>query len=143
MFGYVKEMKFYSRFNGFPSNRQNPFNTTATSRSKAQAMITTPQKRIVRETNIHIWDTWFIGRLYALHCTILGRKHIYSHLVHSQRFHILSHTTECNVALDQCSYSKTSGMVFCSLKGRKTLGGSLTYQVLQMNTVHSQARVGR
>ena len=48
--GYVEEMKAYSRFHGLPSNRQNPFNITATPRSKAQAMTTTPQESIVRET---------------------------------------------------------------------------------------------
>ena len=66
---------------------------------------------------------------------------MYSHLVHSRRVHILGHNTECNVALDQCSCSKTSGMVFCVSKGHKPLGGSLTYQVLNMNTVHPQARL--
>ena len=70
---------------------------------------------------------------------ILGRKHIYSHLVHSRRVHILGHTTRCNVALDQCLCSKASGMVFCVSKDHKPLGGSLTYQVLKMNTVHPQA----
>ena len=50
----AEEMKFYSRFHGLPSNRQNSFNTTATSRPKAQAITTTPQKTIVRETNFHI-----------------------------------------------------------------------------------------
>ena len=64
---------------------------------------------------------------------------MYSHLVHSRSVHILGHTTEFKVALDQCSYSKTSGMVFCFSKGHKPLGGSLTYQALKMNTVHPQA----
>ena len=141
MVGYVEEMKAYSRFHGLPSNRQNPFNITATPRSKAQAMTTTPQESIVRETNFHIWDTWSIRRHYPRHCMILGRKHIYSHLVHSRRVHILGHTTECNVTLDQCWYSKTSGMVFCVSKGYEPLGGSLTYQVWKMNTVHPQARL--
>ena len=58
---------------------------------------------------------------------------------HSQRVHILGHTTECNVALDQCSCSKTSGMVFYVSKGHEPLGGSLVYQVLKINTVHLQA----
>ena len=66
---------------------------------------------------------------------------MYSHLVHPRRFHILGHTTDCNVALDQSSSSKTSGMVFCVSKGHKPLGGSLTYQVLKMNTVYPQARL--
>ena len=137
--GYVKEMKVYSRFHGLPSNRQNSFNITATPRWKAQVMTTTPQKSIVCETNFHIWHTWSIRRHYPWHCTILGRKHMYSHLVHSRRVRILGHTTECNVALDQYSFSKTSGMVFCIWKGHKPLVGSLTYQVLKMNTVHPQA----
>ena len=110
-------MKVYSRFHGLPSNRQYPFNITATPSSKAQAMTTTPQKSIVLETNFHIWDTWSIRRHYPRHCTILGRKHMYFPLVHSRRDHILGHNTECNVALDQCSCSKTSGVVFCVSKG--------------------------
>ena len=72
---------------------------------------------------------------------ILGRKHMYSHLVHSRRVHILGHTTECNVALDQCSCSKTSDMVICVSKDHEPLGGSFMYQVLKMNTVHTQARL--
>ena len=64
---------------------------------------------------------------------------MYSRLVHSQGVHILGHTTEYNVALDQCSCSKTSGMAICVSKGQEPLGGSLTYQVLKMNTAHSQA----
>ena len=141
MAGYVEEMKVYSRFHGLPYKRQNPFNITATPMSKARAMTTTPQKRIVRETNVHIWDTWSIRRHYPRHCTVLGRKLKYSHLVHFRRVHILGHTTECNVALDQCSFRKISGMVFCVSKGHKPLGGSLTYQVLKMNTVYPQARL--
>ena len=66
---------------------------------------------------------------------------MYFPLVHSRRVQILGHTTECNVALDQCSCSKTSGMVFCVLKGREPLGGSLMYQVLKINTVYPQARL--
>ena len=58
-------------------------------------------------------------------------KHMYHDFVHSRRVHILGHTTEYNVALDQCSCIKTSGMVFCVSKGHKPLGGSLTYQVLK------------
>ena len=139
MVGYVKEMKIYSRFHGLPSNRKNPFNITATPRSKPQAMTTTPQKSIVRETNFHIWDTWSIRRHYPQHCTILGRRHMYSPLVHSWRAHILRHTTVCNVALDQCSCSKTSGVVFCVSKGHEPLDGYLMYQVLKMNTVHLPA----
>ena len=79
--------------------------------------------------------------IHSQHCTILGGNHIYSHLVHSRRVHILGHTTRCNVALDQCLCSKASGMVFCVSKDHKPLGGSLTYQVLKMNTVHPQARL--
>ena len=75
------------------------------------------------------------------HCTILGRKHMYSPFVHSRRVHLLGHTTVCKVALDQCSCSKTSGMVLCVSKGYEPLGGSLTYQVLKMNTVHPPARL--
>ena len=134
-------MKIYSRFHGLPSNRKNPFNITATPRSKPQAMTTTQQKSIVRETNFHIRDSWSIRPHYPRHCTILGRKHMYSPLIHSRRVHILDHTTECNVALDQCSCSKTSVMVFCVSKGHEPLGGSLTYQVLKMNTAHPQARL--
>ena len=85
------------------------------------------KKSIVRETNFHIWNTWFIRRHYLRHCTILGRNHICSHLVHSRRVHILGDTTECNVALDQCSCNKTSGIVFCVSKDHKPLGESLTY----------------
>ena len=129
MVGYVEEMKVDSRFHGLPTNRQNPFNITATPRSKAEAMTTTPQKSIVHETNFYTWYTWSIRRHYPWHCTILGRKHMYSHLAHSRRVRILGHTTEC----------KTSGMVFCVSKGHKSLGRSLTYQVLKMNTVHPQA----
>ena len=66
---------------------------------------------------------------------------MYSHLVHSRCVHILGHATECNLALDQCSCSKTSGMVFCVSKGHGPLGGSLTYQVLKRNTLHPQARL--
>ena len=109
--GYIEEMKVYSRFHHLPSNRQNPFNFTATPSSKAQAMITTPQKIIVRKTNFHILDTWSIQCRYPRHCTILDRKHMYSHLVHSRHVDILGHTTKCNVALDQCTCNKTSGMV--------------------------------
>ena len=139
MVGYVEEMKVYSRFHGLPTNRQNPFNITATPWSKAKAMTATPQKSIVHETNFYTWKTWSIRRHYPWHCTILGRKHMYSHLAHSRRVHILDHTTECNVALDQYSCSKTSGMVFCVSNGHKPLGRSLTYQILKMNTVHPQA----
>ena len=45
------------------------------------------------------------------------------------------------MALDQCSCSKTSTMVFCISKGHKPLGESLTYQLLKMITVHPQARL--
>ena len=99
------------------------------------------RKVFVRKTNFHIWDTWSIHRHYPRHCTILGRKHIYSHLIHSRRVHILGHTTERNIALGQCSGSKTLGTVFCVSKGYKPLGGSLTNQVLKMNTIHPQARL--
>ena len=68
------------------------------------------------------------------------KVHVFS-CCHSRRVHILGHNTECNVALDQCSCSKTSGMVFCVSKGHEPLGGSLIYQVLKMNTVHPQARL--
>ena len=64
------------------------------------------KKVFVGETNFHIWDTWSIRCHYPRHCTILGKKHIYFHLVHSRRVHILGHTTECNIALGQCSCSK-------------------------------------
>ena len=70
-----------------------------------------------------------------------SRKHMCFPLAHSRRVHIPDHNTERNVALDQCSCSKTSGMVFCVSKGHEPLGGSLIYQVLKMNTVHPQARV--
>ena len=40
-------MKVDSRFHDLPSNRQNPFNITATPRSEAQAMTTTPQKALL------------------------------------------------------------------------------------------------
>ena len=66
---------------------------------------------------------------------------MYSHLAHSRRVHILGLSTESNLVLDQCSCSKTSGMVFCVSKGHGPLGGSLTYQVLRMNTVHPKARM--
>ena len=62
---------------------------------------------------------------------------MYSHLAHPRRFHILGYTTECNVALDQSSCSKTSGMVFCISKGHKQLGGSLMYQVLKEYSTYS------
>ena len=139
MVGYVKEIKIFSRFHGLPSNRKNPFNITATPRSKRQAMITTPQKSIVGETNFHILDTSSIRRHYPRYCTIFGRKHMYFPLLHSRRVQIPGHITECNVALDQCSCSKTSVMVFCVSKGHEPLGGSLMYQVLKINTVHPQA----
>ena len=61
---------------------------------------------------------------------------MYSHHVLSLCVHILGHTTEWNVALDQCSRSKTLDMVICVL-----IGGSLMYQVLKMNTVHPKARL--
>ena len=99
------------------------------------------KKVFVRETNFHIRGTWFIRRHYPRHCAILGRKHIYSHLAHSRRVHILGHTTECSIALGQCSCSKTSVMVFCVSKGYKPFDWSLTYQVLKMNTAHPQARL--
>ena len=66
---------------------------------------------------------------------------MYSRLVHFRGVHILGHTTECNVGLDQWSCSKISGIVFCVSKGHKPLGGYLTYQVLKMNTAHPQARL--
>ena len=68
------------------------------------------------------------------------KVHVFS-CCHSRRVHILGHNTECNVALDQCSCSKTSGMVFCVSKGHEPLGGSLMYQVLKINTLHPQARL--
>ena len=134
-------MKVYSRFHGLPSDRQNLLNIAATPRSKAQGMKTTPQKNICSWNQFSHMGHLIYSPSLSTHCTILGRKHIYSHLVHSQRIHILGHTTECNVALGQCSYSKTSGMVFCVSKGHKPLDGSLTYQILKMNTVHPQARL--
>ena len=68
------------------------------------------------------------------------KAHVFSFCPFST-VHLLGHTTVCKVALDQCSCSKTSGMVFCVLKGYEPLGGSLTYQVLKMNTVHPPARL--
>ena len=65
---------------------------------------------------------------------------MYSPIVHSRRVHVLGNTTECNMALDQYSCSKTSGMVFSVSKGHEPLGGSLTY-ALKMNTVYPQARL--
>ena len=141
MAGYVEEMKVYTRFHGLPSNRQNPFNITATPRTKAQAMTTTPQKSIVREINFHIWKTWSIWRHYPRHCTILGRKHMYSHLAIIDVSTFWAITLSVILALDQCSCSKTSTMVFCISKGHKPLGESLTYHLLKMITVHPQARL--
>ena len=134
-------MKVYSRFHGLPSNKTKSLQYYSYSKDKSSSDDNYSTKSIVPETNFHIWDTSSIRRHYPRHCTISGRKYIYSHLVHSQRVHILGHTTECNVALYQCSCSKTSGMVFCVLKGHKPLGRSLTYQVLKMNTVHLQAHL--
>ena len=42
-----RRKKADSRFHDLPSNRQNPFNITATLRSEAQAMATTPQKALL------------------------------------------------------------------------------------------------
>ena len=136
-------MKVYSRFHGLPSNRQNPFNITLHQGQKLKRWQLLHKKALFVKPifTYGTLDPFEHCTIHSQHCTILGRNYIYSHLVHSRRVHILGHTTRCNVALDQCLCSKTAVMVFCVSKVHKSLRGSLTYQILKMNTVHPQARL--
>ena len=136
-------MKVYSTFHGLPSNRQNPFNITLHQGQNLKRWQLLHKKAFFMKPifTYGTLDPFEHCTIHSQHCTILGRNHIYSHLVHSRRAHILGHTTRCNVALDQCLCSKASGMVFFVSKDYKPLGRSLTYQVLKMNTAHPQSRL--
>ena len=128
-------MKVYSRFHGLPSNRQNPFNITLHQGQKLKRWQLLHKKALFVKPifTYGTHDPFEHCTIHSQHCTILGGNHIYSHLVHSRRVHILGHTTRCNVALDQCLCSKASGMVFFCFKRAQT-----TRQVFNVSGIEDE-----